>query len=69
MALKVGDTTKAKASFQRALKCTPTSPEEEDVRDFFFEESRGALRALDKAVERPGAAAAVPALKLASDWS
>lgn len=69
MALKVGDTAKAKASFQRALKCHPTSPEEDDIRDFFYAESRGALRALEKQmVGRGCVAAAVPPLKLASDW-
>ncbi|CAB1114561.1 unnamed protein product [Ectocarpus sp. CCAP 1310/34] len=48
VALEMGDTPMAKASFQRALRCTPTSAEEEDVRDFFHAESRGALTALEK---------------------
>lgn len=48
MALELGDTAGARACFQRAVKYHPTSPEEEEVGDFFLKESRGALRALEK---------------------
>eukprot|EP00903_Cladosiphon_okamuranus_P005435 g5421.t1 len=53
VALELGDVRQAQASFQRALRCKPTSPEEEDVGDFFHAESRGALAALQRR-EREG---------------
>lgn len=75
VALELGDVPQAKASFQRALRCKPTSPEEEDVGDFFHAESQGALAALQRR-EREGGrwkGAGVPIAftesnKLAADW-
>lgn len=73
MALELGDKPGAKASFQRALRCKPTSPEEEDVGDFFHDESEVALAALEK-IERGGGegrgpvAPAFTTSKLAADW-
>lgn len=47
VALAKGDSKQAEASFKQAVRCRPTSPEEEDVGDFFLRESRSALRALE----------------------
>lgn len=75
MALELGDVPQAKASFQRALRCKPTSPEEEDVGDFFHAESQGALAALQRREHGVGrgkgakvSAAFAESNKLAADW-
>ena len=73
MSLELGDLPQAKASFQRALRCKPTSPEEEDVGEFFHAESQGALAALKKKEGGEGAAnssssSASPKSRLAADW-
>lgn len=47
VALGSRDAAKAKSSFRQALKCKATSPEEEDVSDFFQKESQEALKALE----------------------
>ena len=47
VALAKGDSKQAEASFKQAVRCSPTSPEEEDVGEFFLRESRSALRALE----------------------
>lgn len=75
VALELGDMPQAKASFQRALRCKPTSPEEADVGDFFHAESQGALAALQRR-ERGGGrgvgaevtTAFTEPNKLAADW-
>lgn len=48
VALAKGDMQKAKASFRQAVRCTPRSPEEDDISEFFLRESKGALRALER---------------------
>ena len=75
VALELGDEPQAKASFQRALRCKPTSPEEEDVGEFFHAESQGALAALQRRERGKGAGtgsevstALAESNKLASDW-
>lgn len=47
VALARGDSARAKTSFKQAVRCKPTSTEEEDVGEFFLRESRGALRVLE----------------------
>lgn len=54
LALELGDTAKATASFRQAVKCKATSPEEQDIADFFLRESKGALRALENSGKRKG---------------
>eukprot|EP00752_Nemacystus_decipiens_P001989 g1912.t1 len=77
VALELGDVPLAKASFQRALRCKPTSPEEEDVGDFFHAESQGALAALQRREQGRGrgngkgaevSTAFAESNKLGSDW-
>lgn len=68
--------SQAKASFQRALRCKPTSPEEEDVADFFHAQSQGALAALQRRKRGGGSGkgaqgstnACTESNKLAADW-
>lgn len=74
MALELGDMPQAKASFQRALRCKPTSPEEADVGGFFHAESQGALAALQRRERGVGrgkgakVSTAFTESKLAADW-